>query len=163
VIRGINNTSYHTRHPLYTTLFTNYDCKSYILSSTNNVLLPSLHLQYAAPVCLLSSLKLQQTKHTTVDSCDGGISVLNHCLSWFKFVNTHLYHSRQWFNIHVTFKLHLRSADDLQVGPYRTGVVGRRPMLSDRCQLVLSVLSCLSVCNVGVLWPNGWMDQCGIW
>ena len=25
-----------------------------------------------------------------------------------------------------------------------------RPMLSDRC---------LSVCNVGVLWPNGWMDQ----
>ena len=27
-----------------------------------------------------------------------------------------------------------------------------RPMLSDRC------LSC-SVCNVGVLWPNGWTDQ----
>jgi len=25
---------------------------------------------------------------------------------------------------------------------------------------VLSVLlSCLSVCNVGVLWPNGWTDQ----
>ena len=28
-----------------------------------------------------------------------------------------------------------------------------RPMLSDRCPL------CLSVCNVGVLRPNGWMDQ----
>jgi len=28
-----------------------------------------------------------------------------------------------------------------------------RPTLSDRC------LSVLSVCNVGVLWPNGWMDQ----
>jgi len=28
-----------------------------------------------------------------------------------------------------------------------------RPMLSDPC------LSCLSVCNVGVLWPNAWMDQ----
>ena len=27
------------------------------------------------------------------------------------------------------------------------------PMLSDCC------LSCLSVCDVGVLWPNGWMDQ----
>ena len=27
-----------------------------------------------------------------------------------------------------------------------------RPMLSDRC------LSVLSVCNVGILWPNGWMD-----
>jgi len=33
-----------------------------------------------------------------------------------------------------------------------------RPMLSDRYPL-LSVLSCLSVCDVGVLWPNGWMDQ----
>jgi len=32
-----------------------------------------------------------------------------------------------------------------------------RPMLSDRC------LSCLSVCNVGVLWPNGCMDQDEIW
>jgi len=25
------------------------------------------------------------------------------------------------------------------------------------------VLSCLSVCNVGVLWPNGWMDQDTTW
>ena len=33
-----------------------------------------------------------------------------------------------------------------------------RPMLSDRC---LSV--CLSVCDVGVLWPNGWMDQNETW
>jgi len=30
-------------------------------------------------------------------------------------------------------------------------------MLSDRC------LSCLSVCNVGVLWPNGWMDRDATW
>jgi len=37
-----------------------------------------------------------------------------------------------------------------------------RPMLSDRC---LSVLSCplLSVCNVGVLWPNGLTDQDETW
>ena len=28
-----------------------------------------------------------------------------------------------------------------------------RSMLSDGC------LSCLSVCDVGVLWPKGWMDQ----
>jgi len=33
-----------------------------------------------------------------------------------------------------------------------------RPMLSDHC---LSV--CLSVYNVGVLWPNGWMDQDETW
>jgi len=30
-------------------------------------------------------------------------------------------------------------------------------MLSGRCLSCLSV--CLSVCNVGVLWPNGWTDQ----
>jgi len=24
--------------------------------------------------------------------------LLSHCLSWSKFVNTHLYHSRQWFH-----------------------------------------------------------------
>ena len=34
-----------------------------------------------------------------------------------------------------------------------------RPMLPDRC---LSVLSC-PVCDVGVLWPNGWMDQDETW
>jgi len=45
--------------------------------------------------------KVRQTKYTTGDSCYGGISVLNHYLSWSKFVNTHLSHSRQWFNIHL--------------------------------------------------------------
>jgi len=29
-------------------------------------------------------------------------------------------------------------------------------MLADRCPV-------LSVCNVGVLWPNGWMDQDATW
>jgi len=46
-------------------------------------------------------LKLRQTKYTTGDSSDGRISVSNHSLSWSKFVNTHLYHSRQWLNIHL--------------------------------------------------------------
>jgi len=32
-----------------------------------------------------------------------------------------------------------------------------RPMLPDRC------LTGLSVCYVGVLWPNGWMDQDETW
>jgi len=38
-------------------------------------------------------------------------------------------------------------------------IVGKmvRPMLPDRC------LSCLSVCNIGVLWPNGWVDQGASW
>jgi len=37
-----------------------------------------------------------------------------------------------------------------------------RPILSDRC-LCLTVPSCLSVCNVRVLWPNGWTDQDETW
>ena len=35
-----------------------------------------------------------------------------------------------------------------------------RPMLRDRG---LFCLSCLSVCNVVVLWPNGWMNQDATW
>ena len=35
-------------------------------------------------------------------------------------------------------------------------IFGGRPMLSDRC------LSC-PVCDVGVLWPNGWMDEDETW
>jgi len=32
------------------------------------------------------------------------------------------------------------------------------------CSVCLSVLSvCLSVCDVGVLWQNGWMDQDETW
>jgi len=50
-IHRINNMSYDTRHPLYRTLFTNYDYKSHILSATNNVSLllplPALQLKYA--------------------------------------------------------------------------------------------------------------------
>jgi len=38
-----------------------------------------------------------------------------------------------------------------------------RPMLSDRCLSVcLSCLPC-PVCNVGILWPNGWTDQDEAW
>ena len=36
-------------------------------------------------------------------------------------------------------------------------------MLPDRCLSFLGFLSCLSVCDVGVLWPNGWMDQDATW
>jgi len=32
-----------------------------------------------------------------------------------------------------------------------------RHMLWDHC------LSCLSVCNISVLWPNGWMEQDATW
>jgi len=42
-----------------------------------------------------------QTAHFTAQTFCTGISVLNHCLSWSKFVNTHLHHSSQWFNIHL--------------------------------------------------------------
>jgi len=38
-----------------------------------------------------------------------------------------------------------------------------RPVLSDRCLSVQSVCLTCPVCNVGVLWPNGWMDQDETW
>jgi len=44
--------------------------------------------------------------HITGDSCDGAISVLNHCLSWSIFVNTHLYHSRLLSDMHMTVAAH---------------------------------------------------------
>jgi len=47
-------------------------------------------------------LKREIRTPTAGDSCDGGISVLYNCLSWFKFIYTHLYHSRQLYNIHLT-------------------------------------------------------------
>jgi len=56
--------------------------------TTKNTLcqLPTTGFQWQPYTCnrlslrLLSSLKLRQTKYTTGDSCDGGISVLNDCL-----------------------------------------------------------------------------------
>jgi len=36
-----------------------------------------------------------------------------------------------------------------------------RPMLSDRWLSCLSV--CMPLCNVGILWPNGWTDQDETW
>jgi len=38
-----------------------------------------------------------------------------------------------------------------------------RPMLSDRCLSVLFVLSVCPICDVGVLWPNGWIDPDETW
>jgi len=38
-----------------------------------------------------------------------------------------------------------------------------RPMLSVCCLSVCPVLSCLSVCDVRALWPNGWTDQDETW
>ena len=42
-------------------------------------------------------------------------------------------------------------------------IIGKtvRPVLSNRCPVCLSVS--LSVCDVGVLWPTGWMAQDEIW
>jgi len=34
------------------------------------------------------------------------------------------------------------------------------PMLSRHCPICLS---CLFVCDIGVLWPNGWVDQDDTW
>ena len=38
-----------------------------------------------------------------------------------------------------------------------------RPFVKRFAVCYLTVLSVLSVCDVGVLWPNGWMDQDETW
>jgi len=48
-----------------------------------------------------------------------------------------------------------RSCDAVGRSVFGRPFLKRFPMLSDRCLVCLSVLSC-PVCNVGVLWPNGW-------
>jgi len=57
-----------------------------------------------------------------------------------------------------------RAAITLSIGPHSsfwaTVCKTVRPMLSVRCQSVC--LSC-PVCDVGVLWPNGWTDQDETW
>ena len=42
-------------------------------------------------------------------------------------------------------------------------VIFGRPFLKRFALLSVRCLSCLSVCDVGVLWPNGWMDQDETW
>jgi len=39
----------------------------------------------------------------------------------------------------------------------------RPPPVCWACYQIVVCPSCLSVCNVGVLWPNGWMDQDETW
>jgi len=51
---------------------------------------------------------------------------------------------------------HIRSGADID---WATVCRTVRPTLSDRC---VSCLSC-PVCDVGVLWPNSWMDQDATW
>jgi len=60
-------------------------------------------------------------------------------------------------------------AANYRCGRLESAIFGRpfvkrfAPLLSDRCLSVLSCPVCLSVCNVGVLWPNGWTHQDEIW
>jgi len=100
-------------------------------------------------LCLLSLLKLWQT-NTTGDSCDGEISVLNHCLSWSKFVNTHLYHSRQWFNLHISRWPSDSPVFIETVHLYLLGV--HMPMLIPSCVSV-NVIFCIKLCYLLSEWP----------
>jgi len=59
----------------------------------------------------------------------------------------------------------LNTYEKFRIGLVWTSFLGDRfqnvrPILSDRC-LSVSLSVCLTVCNIGVglLWPNGWMDQ----
>ena len=52
-------------------------------------------------------MQVRRSRPTAGDSCDGRISVLYNCLSWYKFVSTHLYHYRQLYNIHICLSVSL--------------------------------------------------------
>jgi len=56
---------------------------------------------------LKREIQVQVCRPTAGDWYDGGISVLYNCLSWYKFVNAHLYHSRQLYNIHIAYRITL--------------------------------------------------------
>jgi len=64
---------------------------------------------------------------------------------------------RSWLNL--TVKSILKSSLDFWATVCKTA----RPILSVRCLPVCPVCPFLSVCNVGALWPNGWMDQDETW
>jgi len=68
---------------------------------------------------------------------------------------------------------HWRSTNAMQLGNYNLELVHKNNLDSFWATICKTVrpcyqvcLSCLSVshvCNVGVLWPNGWMDQDETW
>jgi len=62
------------------------------------------------------------------------------------------------FNCICTVCQHCRCLICFLVSFWATICKTVRPMLSDRC---LSCAVCL--CNIGVLWPNSWMDQSETW
>ena len=95
---------------------------------------------------------------------------LQHC-NYIIYSSSHLTHYVPK-NLSVTLMYHTFHYISFSSQPAEVSTISRRlekilvstfwatvfsPMLSDRCPV------CLSVCNVGVLWPNGWMDQDATW
>jgi len=73
-----------------------------------------------------------------------------------------------WISAVAPFVQHFSDLDAVRSGRFWATVCKTvRPMPSDRCPVSLSCLFCLSVClsvcDVGVLWPNGWTDQDETW
>jgi len=104
-------------------------------------------------VVLISRVHSQQSQLRSADSCDGGISLLNHCLSWSKLVNTHLYHSSQWFNIHVYNNCFVDACLHIHAGTY---VLNERATVKNllvymdlqNIQIILfSLVTCLHDCS----------------
>jgi len=59
-----------------------------------------------------------------------------------------------WHPLTFTFNAHAHCLREGQIVTLIDAVFGHGTV-------VLSV--CLSVCNVGVLWPNGWLDEVATW
>jgi len=52
----------------------------------------------AIEVCRIISLDRPVCRHLLRGHAIS-VFIINYCLSWYKFADTYLYHSRQWFNI----------------------------------------------------------------
>jgi len=83
----------------------------------------------------------------------------------FEFLCQYLCHSFNYANYLCFQRQRFRMASNIDLAVpnsfWATICKTFRPVLSDRCLSCLSVS--LSVCNIGVLWPNGWMDQDTTW
>ena len=86
-------------------LATIHECATILLRYIIYIVIPPFHGRPQSPYlhrCVYSGITSRNRTSAAIrvvtarvhSSCDRGISVLNYCHSWDKFVNTHLSHSR---------------------------------------------------------------------
>jgi len=96
------------------------------------------------PKSLFADKWYTKNKEMQKHKCNRSESTIKHTGTWDRAYRLSLF----YYDVICTCHIH-----------WATVYKKFRPMLSARCP----VCAVLSVCNVGVLWPNGWMDQDETW